>query len=363
MIFMKSFQKTLRDVRWVPLEGIWNGAEDDLVFSGCEFESAGVEKTSASPESAPASIPAAKLVDVGTVVFGQQFQEGRIKIQVEFEEADYRSVGGIILQYSPETRNMLVFTVTGGGLKFEPGIAGYLFKLQSWGPKPDQIRQQQSASSDRPKVWTPLFQTGVGSNIMSGRAYEIEAVVRGAVITLLVDGVEIGKHNLAAPSLHPLPCGIFCLSHSNVKFTDFSIEVTPPKAFVVMQFQTPEYEALFRDVIEPVCRAEGLYAYRADFTYMPGLIIEDIKKQISEARVIIAEITPQNPNVYYEVGYADALEKPVILISDRKEGLKPFDVRAYRTIFYDNSIGGKNQIETDLQVYLRRIMESCRAFR
>jgi hypothetical protein len=90
---------------------------------------------------------------------------------------------------------------------------------------------------------------------------------------------------------------------------------------------------------------------------MPGLVVEDIKKQILESRVVIAEITPQNPNVYYEVGYADALNKPIILISDRKEGMKPFDVRAYRTIFYENSIGGKNKIESDLRAYIQSIME------
>lgn len=74
--------------------------------------------------------------------------------------------------------------------------------------------------------------------------------------------------------------------------------------------------------------------------------------------MVIAEITPLNPNVYYEVGYADTLSKPVILISDRKEGLKPFDVMAYRTIFYDNSIGGKSQIENDLRTYLCGIMDN-----
>ena len=73
--------------------------------------------------------------------------------------------------------------------------------------------------------------------------------------------------------------------------------------------------------------------------------------------MVIADITPNNPNVYYEVGYADALNKPLILIADRKEGLKPFDVRAYRTIFYENSIGGKNRIESDLKAYLKTIMD------
>ena len=86
-------------------------------------------------------------------------------------------------------------------------------------------------------------------------------------------------------------------------------------------------------------------------------MIEDIKRQIAESRVVIAEITPSNPNVYYEVGYADALNKPLILIADREEGLKPFDVRAYRTIFYENSIGGKNRIENDLRAYLKGIMD------
>jgi hypothetical protein len=98
-------------------------------------------------------------------------------------------------------------------------------------------------------------------------------------------------------------------------------------------------------------------AYRADSTYMPGLVIEDIKRQIAECRVVIAEIAPGNPNVYYEFGYADALNKPLILIADRKEGLKPFDVRAYRTIFYENSIGGKNAVEKDLRLYLQGILK------
>ena len=123
-----------------------------------------------------------------------------------------------------------------------------------------------------------------------------------------------------------------------------------------MEFHTAEYEALFKEVIEPICRTEGLEAYRADFTYLPGPIVDDIKKQIRESRVVIAEITPHNPNVYYEVGYADALNKPTILISNRKDGLKPFDVRSYRTLFYDDSIGGKRQVEDDLRAYLQAIM-------
>jgi nucleoside 2-deoxyribosyltransferase len=96
----------------------------------------------------------------------------------------------------------------------------------------------------------------------------------------------------------------------------------------------------------------GLNPFRASDTYSPGLVVADIARQIAESRVIIAEITPVNANVYYEVGYADALGKPVILIADKSVRELPFDVRPYRTIFYENSIGGKNRVEETLKKYL-----------
>jgi hypothetical protein len=286
----------------------------------------------------------------------RNFKDGRIKMQVEFNEVDHRSSAAIVIQYDPATKDMLTFGVSGGGLKPGPGVSGFLFKLMLWGPPQDQSQIQQGTASTAAKVWTPLFEVGWGTNIRAKQPYDLEVLVCGALLTLFVDGVEIGKHTLAIPSLLGNPCGIFCGTHDKVHFRGISISAAIPKAFVVMQFEPPEYEALFKDVIEPVCTAEGLKADRADTTYMPGLVIEDIKKQIAESRVVIAEITPANPNVYYEVGYADALNKPLILVADRKEGLKPFDVRGYRTIFYENSIGGKKRVEADLKKYLKNIM-------
>jgi len=43
----------------------------------------------------------------------------------------------------------------------------------------------------------------------------------------------------------------------------------------------------------------------------------------------------------------------LILIADRREGLNLFDVRAYRTIFDEKSIAGKNTVEADLRKYLK----------
>ena len=60
------------------------------------------------------------------------------------------------------------------------------------------------------------------------------------------------------------------------------------------------------------------------------------------------------PNVFYELGYAHALGKPTILLAERGREL-PFDIRGYRCIFYDNTIGGKAAVETNLKKHLENI--------
>jgi hypothetical protein len=72
--------------------------------------------------------------------------------------------------------------------------------------------------------------------------------------------------------------------------------------------------------------------------------------------VVIAEITPVNANVFYELGYAHALGKDTILLAERGKQL-PFDVSGYRCIFYDNTIGGKQHVEESLRKHLRNISD------
>ena len=94
---------------------------------------------------------------------------------------------------------------------------------------------------------------------------------------------------------------------------------------------------------------------RADEFYTATPIIKDIVKSIKEASVIIAEITPDNPNVFYEVGYAHAINKPTILLSDKTRGKLPFDISGFRTLFYENSIAGKSAVEKNLKKFLENI--------
>ena len=135
--------------------------------------------------------------------------------------------------------------------------------------------------------------------------------------------------------------------------------VRKPRAFVVMQFGD-EFDALYTDVIGPTCVEFGFDVIRADDIYLPGLILADIVRSINDAQLIIADITTDNPNVFYEVGYAHGIGKPTILMSDRRREKLPFDVSGMRTLFYDNTIGGKSQVEQKLGRHLEAIVGGSR---
>lgn len=145
-------------------------------------------------------------------------------------------------------------------------------------------------------------------------------------------------------------------SNGKVVLYDIEIESVKPKLFIVMQF-SEEYNAFYKDVIKPISEEKGFECVRADEFHTSTPILTDIIKSIKESSAIIAEITPNNPNVFYEIGFAHAIEKPTILICDRNRDKLPFDLSSFRTLFYENSIAGKTKVESSLRKYLENILK------
>jgi hypothetical protein len=108
--------------------------------------------------------------------------------------------------------------------------------------------------------------------------------------------------------------------------------------FVIMPFKD-EYTALYEDIIERACKDKGLTVGRGDKILEPGNIPQQVLQRIRDAFFIIAEISEDNPNVFYELGYAHSSSKPIIPIADRERKL-PFDISGERTIFYDKTKPG-----------------------
>jgi hypothetical protein len=104
--------------------------------------------------------------------------------------------------------------------------------------------------------------------------------------------------------------------------------------FVMMPFALPlgnHYTLIY----EPAIKEAGLKPIRADDDiFATGKIIDQVWTGIRAARVLVAELASRNPNVFYELGLAHALKKPVVLVSSNEADV-PFDVRHIRVIYYD----------------------------
>lgn len=104
--------------------------------------------------------------------------------------------------------------------------------------------------------------------------------------------------------------------------------------FVMMPFAPPIGD-YFGKIYEPAITKAGLKAMRADDDiFGTGKIIDQIWNGIHSAKVLIAELTNRNPNVYYELGLAHALKKPVVLVCSNEQDV-PFDLKHIRVIYYD----------------------------
>ncbi|MCL2415095.1 MAG: nucleoside 2-deoxyribosyltransferase [Bacteroidales bacterium] len=201
--------------------------------------------------------------------------------------------------------------------------------------------------------WEIVSGSASAENLEIGKEYNIRISVNGSIVKLFVDEIQVAYciHEIRQTQLQ-----IVFSSVGEIIVKDFRVKKIKPKAFVVMQF-TEEYNELYNEVIKPVCEDYGIECERADDYHTTNMIIEDIVASIISASVVIAEITPDNPNVFYEVGYSHAINKPTILLCEKKKTKLPFDLSSFRTLFYDNTIAGKTQVEKKLRKYLQTIFK------
>ena len=104
--------------------------------------------------------------------------------------------------------------------------------------------------------------------------------------------------------------------------------------FVMMPFANP-IGSYYSTIYEPAIQKAGLTPIRADADIVgTGKIIDQIWQGINNSKILVAELTHRNPNVFYELGLAHALNKPVVLICSNESDV-PFDLQHIRVIYYD----------------------------
>jgi hypothetical protein len=112
------------------------------------------------------------------------------------------------------------------------------------------------------------------------------------------------------------------------------------KCFIICPIGKPDSEIrkradiVFENLIKPAFSELGIEPVRADHIELPGLITKHVTDYLCEAPLVLADLTGNNPNVFYELGIRHTLGKPAIHIVDAHEIL-PFDLKGMRTIIFD----------------------------
>ena len=300
-------------MNWTAILGEFSEVKNQIIFKGKKIVTENEETRSA----------------YANIMSDQYFSGGKITAEIMFKEVTnaLANLCEIVIYFDPTTRNFL-----SAGL----GGSWSMYSIRSFTNK-----------------WEDHARAGSYSNLKPNKFYKVEIDVKGSRVTLTVNGIVV----LATVLSFVIPIsqvGIFCLGTNQIVIKNYKVHSEEPKAFIVMQFSSP-YNELYRDVIKPICDEFKLRVLRADETFGPGLIIADITKEITESRIVIAEVSPMNSNVYYEVGYAHALNKPTILIAEKSVKL-PFDVSPFRTLFYENSIAGKKVLEEGFRKHIEAVL-------
>lgn len=127
--------------------------------------------------------------------------------------------------------------------------------------------------------------------------------------------------------------------------------------FVMQPFDGGPFDQRYAEVYAKAIKDAGLEPYRVDQDPRVSIPIQEIESGIRQAQVCLAEITLDNPNVWFELGYAIACKKEVVLIcADSRTTKFPFDVQHRTIIKY--STGSPS----DFQALQKRISEKLIAY-
>jgi hypothetical protein len=301
-------------IHWAPILGRWNFSEGTQQFLG----------------EGHAAIFAGQTLPIGLTVTNIALANGMCRVQVRFagEFPGNAQAGGIVLGYRSQEQRYVFVQLGASNSAYSIGeyVSGF--------------------------GWRPLVTSGQSDNLQAGRDYLLQVNLSGQNLRVLVDSVPVMEYLLSSP-LEGKQAGLIAAGSQPIDFSGFAVDIGRPKAFVVMQFAEP-YDTFYKEVIQQKAASAGFDVIRIDEKAGPGVIFQDIQQEIEDSDVVIAEITPSNPNVFYELGYAHALKKPTILLAQRGAEL-PFDICSFRVVFYNDSIGGKAEVERNLQSHLEAI--------
>ncbi|WP_051531206.1 hypothetical protein [Sphingomonas sp. URHD0057] len=150
---------------------------------------------------------------------------------------------------------------------------------------------------------------------------------------LVLDMAEKAKFHTAAEQSHdPIDPRRFLDSFG---IDPKTIDVVARQVFVLTPLSEKELPTY--QTVETACEKVGLFAVRGDEQNIVGPILPVVVREIIRSRFVIADLNGRNPNVFYEMGIAQALGKDVLMFAERGDITDiPFDLAHQRIIFYES---------------------------
>ncbi len=122
-----------------------------------------------------------------------------------------------------------------------------------------------------------------------------------------------------------------------------------PHAFVVMPFGRKkgpddrwiDFDSIYRNLIKPALEEAGFEPFRADEESVSGDILTDMFQELLLADLVIADLSVDNANVFYELGVRHALRKRGLIHIQSGRAYMPFDIFNVRTFPYHGDENGQ----------------------
>ena len=109
-------------------------------------------------------------------------------------------------------------------------------------------------------------------------------------------------------------------------------------------------------IIRPAVAQHGFEVIAPHRIATPGIISRQVIELIARADLVIADLTDQNPNVFYELALRHAVRKPLIQIIQRGQKI-PFDVAQQRTVEYGTDVSGAARAKDEISMQVQEIIE------
>jgi hypothetical protein len=107
-----------------------------------------------------------------------------------------------------------------------------------------------------------------------------------------------------------------------------------PFCFVMQPFDGGDFDKRFEEIYKPAIEEAGFQPYRVDRDPSATILIDNIENGIRDSVACFADITTDNPNVWFELGYAICAKKPMCIICGHEREKFPFDIQHRKIIRY-----------------------------